>query len=116
AVKANDDLPLVKLLYALGCSFDCASVNEMKTVFSFGVKPEEIIYANPVKQIDQLLFAKENGVKKLVADNEAELKKLQKFYPECEVVIRLLVDDSQSVCQFSSKFGCSLNKFKELIK
>ena len=54
AVKANCDLPTLKILASLGCGFDCASKGEIETVLSLGVPPSDIIYANPCKDPDHI--------------------------------------------------------------
>eukprot|EP00965_Chrysotila_dentata_P063645 2109159-Pleurochrysis_carterae.AAC.1 len=75
AVKCNPDLALLSLFASLGVNFDCASRAEMQAVFSVGVEPERVVYANPCKQPSHLRFAKENGVQLSVFDSEAELVK-----------------------------------------
>ena len=38
-------------------------------------------------------------------DNIPELEKIAAYYPEAELVMRIMADDSQSICKFNSKFG-----------
>lgn len=50
AVKALPDKDIVKIMGDTGCMcFDCASMGEIELVLNAGVKPNHIIYANPVK-------------------------------------------------------------------
>ena len=51
AVKCNDDPQIVRTLAALGTGFDCASKTEISMVLSTGVKPEDVIFAHPAKQV-----------------------------------------------------------------
>lgn len=37
-----------------GLGFDCASQKEIQTVLDIGTNPEDIIYAHPVKRIDDI--------------------------------------------------------------
>jgi len=54
-------------------------------------------------------------VKKMTADNVEELHKIAEIYPEANVLIRIAVDDSKSVCRFNSKFGAPENEWKVLL-
>ena len=56
AVKCNNDKVILKLLASLGCNFDCASKNEIQNVLDLGILPERIIFANPCKDRNYLLF------------------------------------------------------------
>jgi len=78
-----------------------------------GASPEDIIYANPCKAKRHILFAKTKGVKKMTFDNATELKKIAELYPESELVLRILADDSLSALPLGSKFGAS---YPETIK
>ena len=48
-------------------------------------------------------------------DNADELHKIKAFYPDAELVLRILTDDSASLCRLSAKFGASLDKTQELL-
>lgn len=105
AVKCNPDTVLLELLHGNGTGFDCASGDEMKQCLELGVSPNDIIFANPIKSINDLKFASERGIKKMTFDNIDELYKIQQLCPNAELVLRLLPDDSGSVMRFGSKFG-----------
>jgi len=49
-------------------------------------------------------------------DNAAELDKIAEVYPDAELVIRIKVDDSGSLMQFSSKFGADLDAVPDLLE
>jgi len=105
AVKCNPDPTLLRVLAGVGCGFDCASAAEIDAALSMGVPQADIIFANPVKSIRDLKYAREVGVKKMTFDNEAELYKIKEHHPEAELVMRLLADDSGSTMKFGVKFG-----------
>ena len=56
AVKCNDDPVLLKTLSDLGLGFDCSSKDEIRSVLEIGVRPHDIIYANPCKQASHLRY------------------------------------------------------------
>jgi ornithine decarboxylase len=48
-------------------------------------------------------------------DNADELRKIAKLYPGAELFLRILTDDSSSLCRLSLKFGASLDATDELL-
>ncbi len=116
AVKCNNNEVVLRTLISLGTSFDCASMEEIKTILNFGIPPRKIIYANPCKSPVHLKYAASVGVSKMTFDNADELLKIKQYYPAAELVIRVHVDDSKSICQFGVKFGVRLGQTKPLLE
>ncbi|OZJ04325.1 hypothetical protein BZG36_03159 [Bifiguratus adelaidae] len=116
AVKCNPDPKVVKLLADLGIGFDCASKNEIKQVLDLGVDPSRIIYANPCKQSSFVRYATNNDVRMMTFDNTEELHKIKKLFPEAHLVLRILTDDSKSLCQLGLKFGAPLDSCRHLLE
>ena len=116
AMKCNDDVAVCRMVADAGCGFDCASKSEIQAALSYGISPDQIIYANPCKQASMLRYAKSVGVTKMTADNIEELFKIKEVHPGAEVVLRIAVDDSQSVCRFNSKFGAQPSEWDELLR
>ncbi|XP_038057602.1 ornithine decarboxylase-like [Patiria miniata] len=106
AVKCNPDRNVIKLLAGLNTSFDCASKSEIEMVLSLGVPPSRIIFANPCKQRSHLKYAAKEGVDLMTFDNEEELHKIKRVFPEARLVLRILTDDSTAQCQLGLKYGC----------
>jgi ornithine decarboxylase len=115
AIKSNNDSMILKTLLSLGTSFDCASQEEIKTILEMGVPPSKIIFANPCKAPAHIKFAEKKGVFKMTFDNEYELYKIKEYHPKAKLVIRILVDDSNSICQFGTKFGAHPGQTRELL-
>jgi len=106
ALKCNPHPVLLRTLRALGVGFDCASKNEIQTVLNgLQICSSKIIFANPCKPVNHLLYAKQNGVDLMTFDNKQELIKIKKHHPSARLVLRILTDDSSSICRFGSKFG-----------
>jgi len=116
AVKCNPTVGILKVLNALGSSYDCASRTEIETVLNLGVDPSRIIYANPCKQISALKFARAHNVKLMTFDNVSELEKIEKFFPEAELVLRIAPDDSKSLMRFGTKFGVHIEDCFDLLE
>lgn len=73
------------------------------------VDPSRIIYAQPCKTNSYVRYAKDHGVKQMTFDNKDELYKIKKLYPGAELFLRILTDDSSSLCRLSLKFGASMD-------
>lgn len=116
AVKCNPDPYVLRLLSALGCGFDCASNGEIRSVLELGVSPHRIIYANPCKAASFVRNAAAEGVALTTFDNLDELDKMKRFHPNAKLVVRILTDDSKSVCQLGLKFGAPLKMVPQLLK
>lgn len=109
AVKCNPDPKVLQLLAGLGTGFDCASKAEIDQVLSMGVEPARIIYAQPCKTNSYVRYVANQGVKQMTFDNADELRKIAKLFPDAELFLRILTDDSSSLCRLSLKFGASLD-------
>jgi len=116
AIKCNPDPQVLRLLAGLGTGFDCASKAEIEQVLSMGVDPARIIYAQPCKTKSHLRYAANRGVKQMTFDNADELYKTKQLFPDAELYLRILTDDSASLCRLSLKFGASLDATQELLE
>ena len=116
AIKANPHPGIIKTFHKLGAHFDVASAAEMKHVLQLGVSPSKIIFANTIKSIDDITFAKRRKVKLMTFDNEPELYKLAKHYPKAHVLVRIKVENEGSVVELSLKFGADSDQALYLLR
>ncbi len=103
------------MLSGLGTGFDCASKAEIEQVLGMGVDPSRIIYAQPCKTSSYVRYVAREGVRQMTFDNSDELHKIARLYPDAELFLRILTDDSSSLCRLSLKFGASLDSTDELL-
>jgi len=118
AVKCNPHPMFLRTLRSLGARFDCASKEEIEACLALGDVDAEkdIIYANPTKPRSHLTTARRYGVKLMTFDNADELYKIKQVYPEAQLVLRIMTDDSKATCRFSAKYGAPLNVANDLLK
>ncbi|KAL7276844.1 Ornithine decarboxylase [Rhizina undulata] len=116
AVKCNGDRNVLRLLAALGTGFDCASKQEIQQVLECGVSPKRIIYAHPCKTASYIRYAAEEDVKMMTFDNAEELYKIKKYFPEAQLFLRILTDDSKALCRLSLKYGAPLDTTRDLLE
>ncbi|GAA5884568.1 hypothetical protein JCM16303_000033 [Sporobolomyces ruberrimus] len=118
AVKSNPDPYVLRLMAALGLGFDCASQPEIAAVLNLPgqVSPSRIIYANPCKAASFIRHAAKNNVDCMTFDNGDELVKIKKHHPSAKMVLRILTDDSSSLCRLGLKFGAPLSEVRGLLR
>ena len=73
AVKTNTNTRIIQKCIDNNTCFDVASDTEIKQVAALGVKPENCIYASPIKKVSNLLIAKQIGILKMTFDTCEEL-------------------------------------------
>jgi len=116
AIKCNPNIQVVKTLVDLGCSFDCASPNEISLVLNLGGCNSKIIYANPCKKTTDIKFALCHSINLIVADSICELEKIYTHYgTSANIVIRIYACDPDAHCLLSSKYGAHEDEWKSLI-
>lgn len=109
AMKCNPNSAILDMVSAMGAGFDCASLPEFMTVLDGEIAgPEDIIFANPCKQIKHMQKACSMGLEYVTFDNAEELRKISKHWPNAKCVLRIITNDAASVCQFSTKFGAPI--------
>ncbi|KAF7896890.1 uncharacterized protein EAF01_009293 [Botrytis porri] len=115
AVKCNTDTVMLRILMHLGIGFDCASVEEMKTVLSLGADPGSIIFANPCKAPEALAFAYNVGVRKTTFDNLDELDSINKYMPNAQLMLRIFANDNSALVTLGDKYGAPLESTQALL-
>lgn len=114
AVKCNPEPQLIKWL-SPHTGFDCASAREVALVKE--VDPNaDIIFANPCKKREDILYAMDNNVKTTVVDSYEEIDKLAECNWNGDSLIRIRVEDSGSKMPFSAKFGAAPTDVESLIE
>jgi len=105
AVKCNPDPCILQHLYDAGTGFDCASRRELQSVAELSRlgQKDRIIYANPCKSANDIRAANDMASPMTVVDSVEEVEKLG-GYPG-GALVRIAVDDKNSLMPFSSKFG-----------
>ena len=108
AVKCNPNTLILKVLASLDVNFDCASKNEIAAVMNIVEDSSRVVFANPVKMISQLKYARANDIDLMTFDSDQELYKIKVYHPYAKLILRIKVDDSGSKCQFGCKFGADV--------
>lgn len=116
AAKVNPDPKIVERCVSLNTGFDAASPFEIQMFLDQGSKPENIIFANPVKTVEQLKFSKAKGVKKVTFDCVEELEKIAVHFPEAECVIRIATISTEAKYNLNEKFGAFMSQVPSMLE
>jgi len=115
AVKANNDIKILKFLNELRLGFEISSEGELEILSSLGVEPERIISSNPIKSLKFLKIAVSYGINYFSYDSADEIDKLSKHASNCNVYVRLSVPNEGSEWPLSKKFGVELDEAAALL-
>ena len=61
-------------------------------------------------------YAREHGVNLMTFDNVSELEKIEMYFPEAKLVMRIAPDDSHSLMRFGTKFGVHPDDCADLLE
>lgn len=115
AVKSNPNINLINLISEnKKIGFDVASINEINDTKKYLVS-NDIIYSNPCKTYEEIMYAKNKGITKLVVDDINELIKINDIYPTAEILIRIQSNEQFSQITFNSKFGADNKSVANMI-
>jgi len=77
--------------------------------------PSDVIFANPIKTIPQLKFVRSIRVDIMTFDNKDELLKIANYFPSARLILRIRVEDSNSIQPFKDKYGCQMSNVRTLL-
>jgi ornithine decarboxylase len=105
ALKANEAEAIVPVLHSEGGRFDVASNFEIDLLRAHGIDPSRCIHTHPIKRDADIRYALDFGIRLFVADNAFELEKFLPYRGEARVLVRMAIENPQSLVNLSHKFG-----------
>ncbi|MCZ8544417.1 ornithine/lysine decarboxylase [Mesorhizobium qingshengii] len=106
AVKANPAPEILRLLAAMGSSFDTASVAEVEMAMDAGALADRISFGNTIKKERDIARAYQLGIRLFAVDCVEEVEKIARVAPGSRVFCRVLTDGEGAEWPLSRKFGC----------
>ncbi len=116
AMKANSEVPILEILDEAGSGFEVASAYELDILEELDVEPDRIIYGSAIKPAEDIKEFYEYGVRTFAFDCLQELEKIASNAPGSNVFVRIKVNDTGSVFQFSEKFGTNVGNVVSLLE
>ena len=83
AVKANDNLSLLKILAQAGCGFDIVSGGELKRVLTAGGRADKTVFSGVGKSAAEIRQALTAGVDCFNVESSGELRRIKTIATEC---------------------------------
>jgi ornithine decarboxylase len=105
AVKSNSDPKVIDRLKKVVDGFDIASLGEWEQLRKQRVKPDRILFSNPVKIPEHIKKSYKTGLRRFALDSVDEIKKVSKLAPGADVYLRIQVSDYGSKFPLSKKYG-----------
>ncbi|MFA6923507.1 MAG: hypothetical protein WC223_04560 [Bacteroidales bacterium] len=116
SVKANNHPSVIRKLKNSGSGFEISSYGELEIIKKENIKPELLIYSNPVKIPLHIANAYKYGINKFAFDSENELKKIKQYAPMSGVFVRINVANDGSEWKLTGKFGAPAGEAVGLLK
>ena len=79
AMKANDNLAVLKTLANEGAGFDIVSIGELKKALLIGADPKKIVFASVGKTEEEISYAIEKGILFFNVESEPELDEINRI-------------------------------------
>ncbi len=126
AMKANDNLGVLKTLVNLGAGFDIVSLGEMKKALLVKADPKKIVFASVGKTEEEIQFALARGILLFNVESQAELAKINRIAArlnkKASAALRVNPDVAAVTHDFittgtlKNKFGLDLQTAKSIIE
>ncbi|XP_060085038.1 diaminopimelate decarboxylase-like [Ylistrum balloti] len=91
AVKANDNLGILKLCKNLGTGFDVVSGGELERVLSIGADPKTVVFSGVGKTETELLKAARLGICSINIESTAEAELIMRLAKQYDVVFNVSI-------------------------
>lgn len=118
-IKANDDSLIISSIIEMDGCFEVDSREHIDLLLNvYNVCAEKLLYSYPIREIKDIKFALDKGVRLFVIDSVEEYEKIVSLSSEVKFVIRInvlqILNNTLSAAQ--DKWGLSLSEATELIK
>ncbi len=126
AMKANDNLAVLKTLADQGAGFDIVSMGELRKALTIKADPQKIVFASVGKTEAEIVFALTTGILFFNVESVPELEEInriaQKMGKVAPVALRINPDVEAATHNFittgtlKNKFGIDLKSTHQLLK
>ena len=116
ALKANSDKKIINILKSLKSGFEIASVKELDLLLDQNVSIKDIHYSNPIKSVEYIKYATDNGLEYFAFDCKEEMLKVFSLNNKAKLILRIDVPNTGSDWPLSDKFGAKKSDLKEILE
>ncbi len=115
SVKANPAPQVLSFFMGLDIGYEVSSQAELRRVLSLGTPVEQVTTSNPVMPPEFIRYAYRKGLREYVMDSSEEVRKLARYAPGSGVLVRLVVDNTESAWPLDEKYGVEPSEAVELL-
>lgn len=115
SVKANSSPTLLEYLAVLNLGFEVSSKEELRRVLAIRQATSNVSTSNPIKPPEFIDYAYRNGIDEFVVDSVEEIYKIASIAPGSKIIVRLLVDNTESAWPLDKKYGVSTEEAVKLL-
>lgn len=126
AMKANDNLAVLKTLINHGAGFDIVSIGELKKALLAGADPQKIVFASVGKTEEEITFALKTGILFFNVESLPELDEIERIAKKLKkhpkVALRINPDVEApthakiTTGTLKNKFGIDLTTARKIMK
>jgi diaminopimelate decarboxylase len=114
AIKANENLTILKLLASMGAGTDTVSGNEIKKSIIAGISPSKIVFSGVSKSDGELIYAIKQGVGQINIESYEEFLSIKKLADDLKIIANISVRVNPNIDAHTHKkvtTGKNENKF-----
>lgn len=126
AMKANENMAVLKTLMDHGAGFDIVSIGELRKVLKIGGDPKKVVFASVGKTEEEITFAIQTGILLFNVESVPELEEIDrlagKLKKKVQVALRVNPDVDAATHEkittgtLKKKFGIDLASTTKLLK
>ena len=126
AVKANENLSILKILAELGSGADTVSAGEIEKAMLAGIKPEKIVYSGVGKSDEELEYSIAHEIGQINIESKEEFYNIQKIAKKLNKTVNISIRINPNIDagthekittgKKENKFGISLEIAEKIIE
>jgi len=124
AMKANDNLAVLKTLHTQGAGFDIVSAGELKKALKIGANPKKIVFASVGKTEEEIVAAIHAGILLFNVESQPELEHINRVAKKMKRVVQVALRINPDIeapthakittGSLKNKFGIDLNTSRKI--
>lgn len=126
AMKANDNMAVLKTLHNEGAGFDIVSVGELKKALKIGADPKKIVFASVGKTEEEIVAAIKAGILLFNVESKPELENINRVAKKMRKIVHVALRLNPDVeapthakittGSLKNKFGIDLKTSRQILR
>lgn len=126
AMKANDNMAVLKTLHKQGAGFDIVSVGELKKALKIGADPKKIVFASVGKTEEEIVSAIRAGILLFNVESKPELEHINRVAKRMKTTVQVALRINPDIAapthakittgSLKNKFGIDLKTARQIFK